>query len=93
MISLRKSISRDHPAFKGHFPEQKILPAYALLDVIVSSLNNQKVTSITDCKFISPIFPGDELEIGLTWKQGKLDFVVSSNGETKAKGSMCYIAS
>lgn len=58
----------DHPAFAGHFPGTPILPGVVLLDMalhVISTVNGIELDTceIGAVKFLSPVHPGDRLEI------------------------------
>lgn len=61
-------VPADHPAFAGHFPGTPILPGVVLLDVTLHAIANvaglePHACEIGAVKFLSPVKPGDELEI------------------------------
>ena len=56
------SIYSGHEIFKGHFPQQPVVPGVFALQMIkecFESLNNKKYNycELTNCKFSNPIFP------------------------------------
>lgn len=58
----------DHPAFAGHFPGIPILPGVVLLDIALHATGMAAGTGMNACeisaiKFLSPVRPGDRLEI------------------------------
>lgn len=58
----------DHPAFAGHFPGAPILPGVVLLDVAIHAISIPAgsvpdACEISAVKFLSPVHPGDRLEI------------------------------
>lgn len=56
---------KSHPLFKAHFPNNPILPGFALIDIIGEALLDE-VVSIHKSKFIRNIFPNDMLECEVT---------------------------
>jgi 3-hydroxymyristoyl/3-hydroxydecanoyl-(acyl carrier protein) dehydratase len=64
-------VPKSLPYFNGHFPENPVLPAVAILDatgeLIRQSLGLSQVTlsGVKSAKFMSPITPGLLLEIDL----------------------------
>lgn len=56
----------DHPAFAGHFPGTPILPGVVLLDMALHAMvtsSGLDACEISAVKFLSPVLPGDKLEI------------------------------
>lgn len=58
----------DHPAFAGHFPGTPILPGVVLLDMVLHAISIAAGIGADACeigaiKFLSPVNPGDRLEI------------------------------
>ena len=58
----------DFPAFKGHFPQEALLPAVVQIElglfVIAQHLNKEiKLKEIKKAKFIAPIFPKDTVTV------------------------------
>lgn len=58
----------DHPAFAGHFPGTPILPGVVLLDMALHTVSVAAGIGLDSCeigniKFLSPVNPGDGLEI------------------------------
>lgn len=52
--------SESHPVFQAHFPNNPILPGFALIDIIAEILNDN-VVNIIQSKFIAHIKPNDIL--------------------------------
>ena len=66
--STRWIVPLDHPACVGHFPGTPILPGVVLLDRALHSIADALGITLEHCeissvKFLSPVIPGDELEI------------------------------
>ncbi len=55
-----KLTSDDHPIFQAHFPNNPILPGFALID-IMGEIFNDSIIYIAKSKFISHIVPNDIL--------------------------------
>lgn len=58
----------DHPAFAGHFPGTPILPGVLLLDMALHAIAVSAGIGLEACeigavKFLSPVEPGETLEI------------------------------
>lgn len=67
-----KNVTINEEYFRGHFPENPIVPGVFILEAlvqlsgIVAFGNNEKVkggvlSSLTYFKFIKPVYPGDQL--------------------------------
>lgn len=61
-------IDADHPAIAGHFPGHPIVPGVVLLDHAVLALGiamgrRLAVTEAGTIKFLSPVTPGERVEI------------------------------
>ena len=81
----------NHPAFAGHFPGRPVLPAVALLDMVIESARSSLgipliVTGLPRAKFMSPLAPGDRGTIQLRFCADQLEFEVSRGGERVAQG-------
>jgi 3-hydroxyacyl-[acyl-carrier-protein] dehydratase len=71
------SIPGDHPMFKGHFPQQPVVPAVMLLakveDAMQAHWPEVKVSSVKRMKFVHIVQPGQRIEIDITEKDIPLD--------------------
>jgi 3-hydroxymyristoyl/3-hydroxydecanoyl-(acyl carrier protein) dehydratase len=72
-ITAVLTLPQDYPAFQGHFPEQKILPAVSSLQILIQvmerTLNKSfQVHQISKCHFKNPILPDEELQIQLDYE-------------------------
>lgn len=69
-------IAADHPAFAGHFPGRPIVPGVVLLDQVIIAVRQWRATPETDtveianAKFLSPVGPGEELQLECRWQAG-----------------------
>lgn len=71
MMRVPLEISRDHPAFAGHFPGRPIVPGVVLFDhalrAISATCGLDEATPATctydvgNAKFLSPVSPGEPL--------------------------------
>jgi 3-hydroxymyristoyl/3-hydroxydecanoyl-(acyl carrier protein) dehydratase len=62
------SVSAEHPAFPGHFPQQPIVPGVLLLDQALHGITlalgwPEAPCRIETCKFLSPVKPEETLRI------------------------------
>ena len=70
IITTKITINANHPIFKGHFPEQPVLPGVCQLDIITEILSEYLQKDITisqsrNIKYPGMIIPGkiDELTV------------------------------
>lgn len=94
---VRCAIPADHPSLAGHFPGRPVVPAVVILDEVVASVRQWRgecwVTGIPFVKFISPLTPGCELDIGLRWEgSDRIAFECSSRGKAVAAGRLVIAA-
>ncbi len=86
------SIAADHPAFDGHFPGQPILPGVVILGEVLRVIEEDGAAidrcSFRLAKFLSPVRPGERLEIALTRREGLVDFVVSVEDRRVCSGTV-----
>lgn len=83
--SIRIHISGDLNCFKGHFPGQPILPAYAILDMslncVKTSHQNIKLFKMKDSvrpgEVISIYFSSSSDETEIIWKKTLTEKVVA----------------
>ena len=55
-----KLASDDHPIFQAHFPQNPILPGFALID-IMANIFDDHIICIHKSKFIAHLLPNDIL--------------------------------
>ena len=58
----------DHPIYKGHFPQQAVVPGVCTLTIIRECLgeilsNEVSFKSIKECKYVSALIPQEDLRI------------------------------
>lgn len=73
-FSATWSVSPELPYFEGHFPENPILPAIALLDLSTELLKlvlkkSIKLKSSSSAKFLEQVKPHDVLAVELIFNQ------------------------
>ena len=62
------TIAPDHPALAGHFPGMPVVPGVVLLDGALHALGAALGCDLSACriaslKFLSPVLPGQALEV------------------------------
>jgi 3-hydroxymyristoyl/3-hydroxydecanoyl-(acyl carrier protein) dehydratase len=75
--------------FEGHFPQNPVLPAVAIIDVsleqarLVSQNASLQITRIKNCKFTQPILPGTQILIRFSHVQDLWSFEWMSPDSTQ----------
>ena len=74
----------DFVAFKGHFPQQQLLPAVIQIELAVFVLSkilkkDVKLKTVKKAKFISPIFPKDTINLTYTVKEDIYDISIKKD--------------
>ena len=64
-------IAPDFPAFNGHFPGNPLLPGVCQFGLCADALGRMlktpvEIASISRCKFVAPIRPGQRVQVVLT---------------------------
>jgi uncharacterized membrane protein/3-hydroxymyristoyl/3-hydroxydecanoyl-(acyl carrier protein) dehydratase len=81
----------DHPAFDGHFPGRPVLPAVALLGLVIDAAEREfgrplAITGLPRAKFLAPLLPGDNAAVSLRLDRGQLHFEVRNGPVRVALG-------
>jgi len=68
MSAAMLTIAPDHPALAGHFPGMPVVPGVVLLDEALHAVGAALGADLSACriasvKFISPVLPGQALEV------------------------------
>ena len=89
-------VPADHPAFNGHFPGHPILPGVVLLDRAILLAHSQRTEgglTVSQCKFLSPVGPGETLTFVLTpdARGGWRFAVAAADGRAVASGSLAAL--
>lgn len=75
-----KLASKDHPVFQAHFPNNPILPGFALIDIMEKVLNDN-IVYISKSKFISHMLPDDILRCSISITNNKKNIKIFKNEE------------
>ena len=91
-------ISRQHPAFAGHFPKFPVLPGAVLLDEVLHAIERERGIDLTQwqiasVKFLDAVRPGDALHLEHeAAKSGLIRFTLRTAGRTVSSGSLSSAA-
>ncbi|AXK49065.1 hypothetical protein CRU87_06925 [Aliarcobacter trophiarum LMG 25534] len=81
--------SKKHPFFKAHFENNEILAGFLQIDIVLNVLK-QKVKKIKRAKFLSIIYPNDELKYFIEQKDSSNFKVIIKNKEEKKVSEFSY---
>ena len=91
------SLSKQHPAFAGHFPGYPLAPGVVILDVVIKELKAVysqclNVDRIAFAKFNQPLFPDMPFRVQFeTIETGRVKFhVTGKDDENIASGQISY---
>lgn len=75
MPNFAWTVPQRHPAFAGHFPGRPILPGVVLLDralqlAATAFAIDAARLRVASAKFLSPVPPGETLDIALRRREG-----------------------
>lgn len=67
-VSARWKVPNDLPYLNGHFPNQPVVPAVAIIDAALELLKSagaagSKLKRVKNAKFTAPLLPGQTVEI------------------------------
>ncbi len=87
----RLDVPADHPAFDGHFPGRPVLPAVALLGLVIDAAERElgkplMITELPRAKFLAPLQPGDSASLSLRADREWLHFEVRNGAVRVAQG-------
>jgi len=78
-VGVRASVAvpLDDPVFAGHYPGFALLPGVYLVDVVHQVVRaarpaypRLRLAAVDRCRFRSPVYPGDELEVTVALADG-----------------------
>lgn len=89
-------VALDHPAFDGHFPGQPVWPGVMLLAEVYEALRADTeraarlgaLPRLASAKFLAPVRPGDQLEIGFSDTSRGARFEVRRGETVAASGEL-----
>lgn len=98
-VELEVHIPATSDYFDGHFPQFKLLPAVAQIDLVTGYARayfgtSKAVRDIKRCKFIAPLLPDTTVRVALTYTAdgdaGMLTFKItgSADGVAYASGTV-----
>ncbi|MEX2150095.1 MAG: hypothetical protein WD793_07760 [Steroidobacteraceae bacterium] len=84
-------VPRDHLAFDGHFPGRPVLPAAALLGLVIDAAEKElgkplRIAGMPRAKFLAPLQPGDRASLSLRTDREWLHFEVRNGAVRVAQG-------
>lgn len=93
MSTLEIELAADHPAARGHFPGNPIIPGAVLLSETLHALGAAVGTDLASCrvssaKFASPSRPGDRVDVEYSRAGAKITLVASVAGRAVLKAEI-----
>jgi 3-hydroxyacyl-[acyl-carrier-protein] dehydratase len=82
-------VSPEHPCLPGHFPGQPLVPAVVLLEYVAKALRawrDQRLVRVLEAKFMAPLHPGEQAELTLDEKAGRIRFEIFRDGQVLSRG-------
>lgn len=100
--STQLQVDKNHPSFAGHFPGHPLVPGVVLLDWVIQALNQHCAPlpnfvcgawQIEQAKFLSPVAPGDTLNLDLKAKTAlSVQFQVTRANTLIASGVLSWMS-
>lgn len=90
-IVCEVQVDSGHPSLAGHFPGKPVVPAVVILERAMVEIDRVcpgcRVTGILHAKFLSPLRPGERMQLALRWKDaGSVRFDYSVGDKRIAVG-------
>jgi 3-hydroxyacyl-[acyl-carrier-protein] dehydratase len=82
-------VSSDHPCLPGHFPGQPLVPGVVLLEYVAKALRawrGQRLARVVEAKFMAALYPGEQAELVLDDKAGRVRFEILRDGLVLSRG-------
>ena len=95
-ISAVLKLNPAHEIFKGHFPQQPVVPGVCLMQIIKEVLHETlkrdiQLKKAANLKFISPVDPGQNPVLNLTLNYQKTEEnLIKVNGTIQAGDTGCF---
>lgn len=92
--ALSLAIAPDHPALTGHFPGMPVVPGVVLLDEALHAIGaasglDLSACRITSLKFLSPLLPGQPIELRYDISEGgAIRFTLMHGARKVASGAV-----
>ncbi|MER6623309.1 hypothetical protein [Streptomyces sp. NPDC000931] len=72
------SVDTDEPVFPGHYPGFTIFPGVCVIECVhlgglaapPPGVRRLELAAVETTRFLSPVFPGDQVETDLVWTGG-----------------------
>ncbi len=92
-LTCRIVFNTGHDIFKGHFPQQPVVPGVCMMQIVKELMEEQTgyklfLNQAPQVKFLQLILPGTEPEVTITW-QGDNE-LLSVNAVFKNEGTALF---
>ena len=86
-------IKKNHPALRGHFPNNPIVPGVVILDEVIRIIEKIKpdfiIKKLLTVKFLQPLLPEQDVNVEINQKtETSLSFCCSHNNIKLASGQL-----
>jgi 3-hydroxymyristoyl/3-hydroxydecanoyl-(acyl carrier protein) dehydratase len=87
------TVGNDHPALPGHFPDQAIVPAAIVLDLVVQQVEERcpgyRVAGVRRVKWLRPLIPNEVFFLDLgEIRDNRVRFQCKVGDELMAEGNL-----
>jgi 3-hydroxyacyl-[acyl-carrier-protein] dehydratase len=79
----------EHPCLPGHFPGQPLVPGVVLLEWVAKALRawrDERLVRVLEAKFMAPLYPGEQAQLELDEKAGRVRFEICRDNQVLARG-------